>query len=105
MAAKPEAEASAPASRSLRVIEGLYGVTALFFFVYLLVYYWTSEGGPALLAFALVPVTFILFTLEALRKNEFYPRLPAAAQYAIAGIYTAICIAVAAMRPGATNSR
>lgn len=90
-----EADAAAPASRSLRVIGGLYGITALFFFVYLLVYYWTSEGGPALLAFALVPVTFILFTLEALRKNEFYPRLPAVAQYAIASIYVATCIAVA----------
>jgi TRAP transporter 4TM/12TM fusion protein len=91
----PPADAAAPASRPHRAVEALYYVTALFFFVYLLVYYWTGEGGPALLAFALVPVTFILFTLEALRKKEFYPRLPDAAQHAVAAVYGVICMAVA----------
>ena len=91
----PADDAAAPASRPRRAVEGLYYAAAAFFFVYLLVYYWTGEGGPALLAFALVPVTFILFTLEALRKNELYPRLPAAAQYAVAAVYMAICIGVA----------
>ena len=43
----------------------------------------------------LVPVTFILFTLDELRKNEFYPRLPAAANYVIATVYVVISIAVA----------
>ena len=47
----------------------LYTLTALFFFVYLLAYYWTSEGGPTLLAITLVPVTFILFTLDEVHRG------------------------------------
>ncbi|MGQ0525596.1 MAG: TRAP transporter permease [Betaproteobacteria bacterium] len=77
------------------VVGWAYFLTAAFFFVYLLVYYWTGEGGPVLLAFALVPVTFILYTLDALRKNELYPRLPAVANYVIGGIYIIISIVVA----------
>ena len=65
------------AHRSRTVIDGLYYLTAVFFFVYLFVYYWTGEGGPVLLAITLVPVTFILFTLDELRRNEFYPQIPA----------------------------
>jgi len=86
---------AAPLSRPRRVVERLYYLTAIFFFVYLFVYYWTTEGGPVLLAFALVPVTFVLYTLEALRKNEFYPGLPAVANYAIAAVYIVISITVA----------
>jgi TRAP transporter 4TM/12TM fusion protein len=89
-------DAAAPVTRPrLVVVEWLYFATALFFFVYLFVYYWTSEGGPALLAFALVPVAFVVYTLEALRTNEFYPRLPGAANFAIAAAYIAISVAVA----------
>jgi len=58
-----------------RVVEVLYYLTAVFFFVYLFAYFWTSEGGPVLLAITLVPVTFVLFTLDELRKDELYPRL------------------------------
>jgi TRAP transporter 4TM/12TM fusion protein len=42
-----------------------------------------------------VPVTFVLFTLDELRKNELYPRLPAAANYALGALYIAISLAVA----------
>jgi TRAP transporter 4TM/12TM fusion protein len=77
------------------VVEWAYFLTAAFFFAYLLVYYWTGEGGPVLLAFALVPVTFILYTLDALRKNELYPRLPVVVNYIIGGIYIIISIVVA----------
>src|SRR5688572_18531922 len=78
-----------------RVVHWLYYATAVFFFLYLLFYYWTSAGGPVLLAVTLVPVTFILYVLEGLRSNELYPRLPAAARYALAGIYIALCMMVA----------
>ena len=81
--------------RRPRVVEWLYYTTALFFFVYLFGYYWTSEGGPVLLAVTLVPVTYILFVLEALRNNELYPKLSPAARYALAGIYIVLSIAVA----------
>ncbi len=87
--------APAPFSRPRLAVEWLYYLTAVFFFVYLFAYYWTSAGGPTLLAITLVPVTFILFTLDGLRKNEFYPRLPAAARYAIAAVYIAVSVAVA----------
>ena len=59
-------EGARTAARSKRVLDWAYSLTAVFFFVYLFVYYATSQGGPALLAFALVPVTYILYTLDAL---------------------------------------
>ena len=70
-----------------RALDWLYYATAIFFFVFLFGYYWTGLGGPVILAVTLVPVTFILHTLESLRQNDFYPRLPRAAQYAIAAVY------------------
>jgi len=83
-----------PLTKPNLALDWLYYLTAIFFFSYLFVYYWITEGGPVLLALTLVPVTFILHTLEALRKNEFYPRLPAAANYAIAAVYIIICVTV-----------
>jgi TRAP transporter 4TM/12TM fusion protein len=78
-----------------RIAGALYTATAVFFFVYLLGYYWTSEGGPTLLAITLVPVTFILFTLEEVRQGTFYPRLPVAAGCALAALYVIFCVACA----------
>lgn len=80
--------------RSRIVLDCIYYAVAIFFFLYLFVYFWTSEGGPTLLAMTLVPVTFILFTLGSLRANDLYPRLPAAANYAIAAIYVGCAITV-----------
>ena len=83
------------ARQAPRAVDWIYYATAIFFFAYLFVYYWSSAGGPVLLAVTLIPVTFILFTLDSLRKNELYPRLPAAANVAIAAIYIALSAAVA----------
>jgi TRAP transporter 4TM/12TM fusion protein len=47
-------------------------------------YYWTGAGGPSLLAMTVVPVVYVLFVLQALRQDDFYPGLPRAANYAIA---------------------
>jgi TRAP transporter 4TM/12TM fusion protein len=88
-------DTAVPSYRPHVAVEWAYYLTAVFFFVYLLVYYWTGEGGPVLLAFGLVPVTFILYTLDGLRKNELYPRLPAVANYLIAALYVGVSIAVA----------
>src|SRR5262249_4649754 len=66
-----------------------------FFFVYLFYYYWTSAGGPTFLAMTLVPVTFVLFVLTALRDDDLYPGLPLAANYAIAAIYIGCALLVA----------
>ena len=62
-------DSSAPLARTRLVVEWLYYLTAIFFVVTLVVYYCTSEGGPVLLALTLVPVTFILHPLEALRQD------------------------------------
>jgi len=88
-------DTAVPSYRPHVAVEWAYYLTAVFFFVYLLVYYWTGEGGPVLLAFGLVPVTFILYTLDGLRKNELYPRLRAVANYLIAALYVGVSIAVA----------
>jgi TRAP transporter 4TM/12TM fusion protein len=80
--------------RSPRILDGIYYAFATGFFLYLFGYYWTSEGGPTLLAMTLVPVTFVLFTLSSLRANDLYPRLPRAANYAIAVIYVICALAV-----------
>jgi TRAP transporter 4TM/12TM fusion protein len=77
------------------IVEGAYWVFAIAFFGYLLRYYWTSEGGPTLLAMTLVPVTFVLFVLNSLRENDLYPRLPRAANLAIATVYIALALYIA----------
>lgn len=78
-----------------RVGEVLYLLVAVLFSVYLFRYYLTGLGGPTLLAMTLVPVTFILFTLDALRTNAFYPGLGPVANRVIAGVYVAACLLVA----------
>jgi TRAP transporter 4TM/12TM fusion protein len=83
------------ASRSRTVLDGIYYAVAIFFFVYLFFYFWTSEGGPTLLAMTLVPVTFILFILNLLREDDLYPSLPPAANRVIAAIYVGCSVYVA----------
>lgn len=75
-------------------INTLFSLCALFFFVYLLHYYITGEGGPTFLAVILVPIAFILFILDSLRKNKFYPHLSPMANYFLAFFYIAIALVV-----------
>jgi len=86
---------AAPVPRGRAVGNALYYLTAVLFFLYLFVYYWSSAGGPSLLALVLVPATFILFTLDELRKGELYPQLPAAASGVIGAAYVVVAAAVA----------
>ncbi len=51
-----------PSPRPPFILDCIYYAVAIFFFLYLFAYFWTSEGGPTLLAMTLVPVTFVLFT-------------------------------------------
>lgn len=81
-------------SRSRVVLDCIYYAVAIFFFLYLFTYFWTSEGGPTLLAMTLVPVTYVLFILSSLRANDLYPRLPPIANYAIAAVYIGCALAV-----------
>jgi TRAP transporter 4TM/12TM fusion protein len=77
------------------VVECVYYGIAIGFFLYLFQYFWTSEGGPTLLAMTLVPITFALFVLNCLRENDLYPRLPLSANHVIAAIYIALAFAIA----------
>src|SRR5512144_788664 len=86
---------AAPASRARIVLDTLYYVTAIGFFLALFAYFWTSEGGPTLLAMRMVPITFVLFVLSALRENDLYPALPTAANAVIAAVYVTCALAVA----------
>jgi len=68
-------------------LDCVYYAGSVAFLGYMLYYYWTGLGGPTLLAMSMIPVTYALFTLQALRRNELYPKLPALANYLIAGGY------------------
>jgi TRAP transporter 4TM/12TM fusion protein len=84
-----------PAStRARRGVVAAYYAVAIAFFAYLLNYYLTTLGGPTLLAFTMVPVTFVLFTLDGLRKGGLYPRLGFGLNAAIIAVYTAVCAAI-----------
>jgi TRAP transporter 4TM/12TM fusion protein len=79
--------ASVSPRRTPLALEVLYYAAAIAFLGYMLFYYWTGLGGPTLLAMTMIPVTFVLFTLQALRDNDLYPKLPAVANYLIAAAY------------------
>jgi len=70
----------------------IYYASSVAFLLYMFYYYWTGIGGPTLLAMGMIPVTYVLFTLQALRQNDFYPKLPMAANYAIAIAYCAFSL-------------
>jgi TRAP transporter 4TM/12TM fusion protein len=82
-------------TRPRLIVECAYYLVAIGFFLYLFQYFWTSEGGPTLLAMTLVPITFALFVLNSLRENDLYPRLPYALNLVIAAAYIALALAVA----------
>jgi TRAP transporter 4TM/12TM fusion protein len=69
------------------VIDCFYYAVSISFFVAIFYYYWTGDGGPTLLAMTLIPVVFVLYTLQCLRTNDLYPALPPVANYLIALVY------------------
>ena len=71
------------------VLNVLYYAVSISLFLAIFVYYWTGMGGPTLLAMTLIPVVFVMFTLQALRDNDLYPALPPLANYVIAFAYCA----------------
>ena len=70
-------------------LDYLYYTVSISLFLAIFVYYWTGLGGPTLLAMTLIPIVFVLFTLQELRGNDFYPALPPVANYLIAFAYCA----------------
>lgn len=69
------------------VLDCLYYAASIAFLLYMFHYYWTGNDGPVVLAMTMIPLTFVLFTLQALRQNDLYPRLPINANYAIGAVY------------------
>jgi TRAP transporter 4TM/12TM fusion protein len=84
---------TASPQRLRAIVDGLYYAIAIAFTLYLFSYYLTGEGGPTILAVALVPVTFVLFVLDELRRNELYPRLGTTANCLVAAVYIALATA------------
>ena len=66
------------------VLDCIYYAIAVGFALYMFYYYWTGANGETFLALGAIPITYVLFTLRALRANELYPELPFAANYVIA---------------------
>lgn len=73
-------------------LDCIYYASAIAFMVYMFYYYWTAAGGPVILAMTMVPIVFVLFTMQSLRQNEFYPSLPPALNYTIAFVYCAFAL-------------
>ena len=85
---------SGPGPKGLVVVNTLYYSLSAAFFVYLFNYYLTTAGGEVLLAYTLVPVTFVIHTLDSLRKGDLYTRLPLIANYLIAAATSVLCFSI-----------
>ena len=68
-------------------LDGIYYATAIGFAIYMFYYYWTGSGGETLLAMRCIPLVYVLFTLQSLRENTLYPKLPLAVNYLIAAAF------------------
>ena len=69
------------------VLDCLYYTISIAFFSYMIYYYWTGNDGPVVLAMTMIPLTFVLFTLQGLRQNDLYPALPMSLNYAIGAVF------------------
>jgi TRAP transporter 4TM/12TM fusion protein len=76
-----------PRRRPPLALDCLYYAIAIGFTIYMFYYYWTGTGGETLLAMQVIPIVYVLFTLQQLRENDLYPKLPLAANYAIAAAF------------------
>src|SRR5229473_1648453 len=73
-------------------LDAIYYSGSIGLFLTIFVYYWTDMGGPTLLAMTLIPIIFAMFTLQALRDNDLYPKLPLVANYVIAFFFCAFSV-------------
>jgi len=73
-------------------LDCVYYTIAVGFALYMLYYYWTGIGGETLLAMRAIPIVYVLFTLQSLRENKFYPALPISANYALGAAYCVLSV-------------
>lgn len=78
--------------KMIKVSHYLLLIFAAIYFVRVLFYYQTGAGGPALLAVGLLPIAYILATLDAVRKKEFYPSLPTKVQLFLAAFFVLLSL-------------
>jgi TRAP transporter 4TM/12TM fusion protein len=83
---------NAMSDRARLVLNYVYYPLSIGFFLVMFYYYWSGIGGPTLLAMTMIPIVFVLYTLQSLRANELYPALPAVANYVIAFAYCAFSV-------------
>jgi TRAP transporter 4TM/12TM fusion protein len=69
------------------VLDCLYYAISIAFFMYMVYYYWTGNDGPVVLAMTMIPIAFVLFTLQGLRQDDLYPSLPISLNYVIGTVY------------------
>jgi TRAP transporter 4TM/12TM fusion protein len=69
------------------VLDCLYYGASIAFTLYMFYYYWTGDDGPVVLAMTMIPIAYVLFTLQALRQNDLYPTLSMNVNYAIGTVY------------------
>jgi TRAP transporter 4TM/12TM fusion protein len=69
------------------IVECIYYAASIVFAIYMFFYYCTGLDGPVVLAMVAIPITFVLFTLQSLRGNDLYPKLPITLNYIIAAAY------------------
>jgi TRAP transporter 4TM/12TM fusion protein len=69
------------------LLDTIYYAFAIGFALYMFYYYWTGANGETFLALGAIPITYVLFTLQALRQNDLYPALPRSANYLIGTVY------------------
>jgi TRAP transporter 4TM/12TM fusion protein len=81
-----------PSYRPPVALDCLFYALSISFFGYMLYYYWTGLGGPTLLAMTMIPVTYVLYVLQSLRRNDLYPALPQSLNYVIAALSCAFAL-------------
>lgn len=71
-----------------------YSALSIILTLYLLHYFFTGFGGSMLLAATLIPILLLMDAIASLKAGGLYPRLGRRANYAIAGVYMALCLIV-----------
>jgi TRAP transporter 4TM/12TM fusion protein len=79
-------------SKVSKTISIFFFTACLIYLLFSVHYFATGFGGEELLAVTLVPVAYIIYVLDRLKRNALYPRLGFKANIALASIIIALCI-------------
>jgi TRAP transporter 4TM/12TM fusion protein len=78
-------------SKVNKTISIFFFTVCLIYLLFSVHYFATGFGGEELLAVTLVPVAYIIYVLDRLKRNALYPRLGFKANIALASILIALC--------------